>query len=866
MADEFRFHSEHEIAKNISAGMTPADARAAAMKKFGAADVHAEAVRDARGARWLDDLRADGRYAVRGLRRAPGAALIAVLTLSLGIGATVSIFSVVNGVLLEPLPYPEPDRLVSVWGRFLPESGFDFPWFPLSGPEYFDYASQSTSHEGVAAYMNAGATLIGDDGMAVRIRAARVTASLFDVYGVSPSLGRTFSAEEDVPDGNGVVVLSHGLWQSAYGGDPAVLGRTVRINGRQLQVIGVMPEGFDAPGEGRQAWLPLGLDPGNPGGRSSHGLSAIARLRPEVSLEHATSEMTTLMARWKAEYPDVHTGHFLVLLTLTDDMVGDTRPALLLVLSAVGVVLLLVCVNVAHVLLAKSVTRSREMAVRAALGAGRVRLIQQTLAESALLAAAGTLIGLLGARLALAPIIALSGGSIPRTSNITLDLRVAAFAAGVSVLVTLLSGMLPAIRAGRVQPIVAMRESGRGSTGGIASHRARGLLVIGEVALAALIVLAAGLLTRSYRDLTAVSPGFDPEGVLFVDLALPAVDYPDADAIVAFYEGLRGRLSALPGVQSVAATSTLPLFEGPSNTDFEIEDRAAPGPGQPATSGDLMSVTPDLTDALGIPVLDGRFFTPSDGPHATPVVVISRTLARMFFESQDPLGRRLRIIGDSTPWLTIVGVLDDVLFASLDAQPRPAYYLPLAQAALTFGRPSLGYTFAIRTTGDPMSLAPLVSAAVREADSRLPISRMDALEQVVAESVARPRFTLSLFGMFAGLALVLGAIGLYGVLSCAVAERNRELGIRLALGARRLEVARLVMFHGMRLTIIGLVIGFIASLATGRLMSGMLYGVSPTDPVTYLAVAIALVVVTLVACAVPMLRALTLDPAGVLRQ
>ena len=865
MADEFRFHFENEIAKNVGAGMSVDEARVAALKKFGAADVHAEAVRDARGARWLEDMRADVRYAWRGLRRAPGAALVAVLTLSLGIGATVSIFSVVNGVLLEPLPYPEPDRLVSVWGRFLPESGFDFRWFPLSGPEYFDYASQSTSHESVAAYMNAGATLIGDDGTAVRMQAALVTSNLFDVYGVSSLLGRTFTPEEDVPDGSGVVVLSHGLWRSAYGGDAAVVGRTVRINGRQMQVVGVMPERFDAPGEGRQAWLPLRLDPSNPGGRSSHGIRAIARLRPDVPIERALSEMTTLMARWKAEYPDVHTGHFLVLQSLADDMVGDTRRALFLVLGAVGIVLLLVCVNVAHVLLAKSVARSREMAVRAALGAARMRLVQQTLAESAMLATVGTVVGLLGARLSLAPIIALGGGSIPRTSNIALDVRVAAFAAGVAALVTLLSGMLPAMRAGRTQPIVAMRESGRGTTGGIASHRARGVLVIGEVALAALVVLAAGLLTRSYRDLTAVHPGFDPEGVLFVDLALPAADYPTAAGIVAFYEGLRTRFSALPGVQTVGATSTLPLFEGPSNIDFEIEDRAPPGPGQPATSGDLISVTPDLTDALGIPVIEGRFFASSDGPNATPVVVISRTLARMFFEGQDPLGRRLRISGDSTPWLTIVGILDDVLFTSLEAQPRPAYYIPVAQAALTFGRPALGYTFAIRAGADPLSVAPLVRAAVREADASLPIIRMDALERVVAESVARPRFTLSLFGMFAVLALVLGALGLYGVLSCAVAERTREIGIRMALGARRLEVARLVMLQGMRLTLAGLVIGFIVSLATGRLMGGLLYGVSATDPATYLAVASALVFVSLIACAVPMLRALALDPARVLR-
>lgn len=865
MADEFRFHMEKEVEANIASGMSVAEARAAAQRTFGGEDRHAEATRDARGVRWLDDLRADARLALRGVRREPGTAAVAILTLAVGIGATVAIFGVVNGVLLEPLPYRDADRLVAVWGRFLPESGFDFPTFPLSPPEYLDYRSQNTTMEEVAAIATFGATLVDGSGEARRVRGASVSAAFFDVLDVRPALGRTLLPSDDRPGGSSVVVLSHGLWQSAFGGDSSVVGRSARIDGAAAEIVGVMAPGFSFPGSERDVWRPLGLDPASPGNRMSHYLTAIGRLRPDVPHERAQSEMATLMARWRDDFPEIHTGHFLYLNSLTEDTVGNVRHALLLVLGAVGVVLLLVCVNVAHVLLAKGLARDVEMAVRTALGAPVRRLVQQTLVESGILALIGAGLGVLMAYALVGPIATLAEGSLPRIANIAIDGRVALFAVVLAVIVTLLSGLLPALRVRRSAPQVALREGGRGASGGPAVTRYRSVLVVAEVALASLVVLAAGLLSRSYRDLTRVDPGFSAEQVLIADLAVPAGDYPDAADIVAFYDRLQERLAGIPGVRAVSAISSLPLLETPGNTDFEVENRPAPAPGEPATSGDLVSMLPGMDRALGFRVLEGRLFDAEDGPDAQPVAVVNRTLARMFFDG-DAIGARLRVAGiEEAPWHTIIGVVDEVLYASLDAAPRPAYYLPWVQTPRTFGQPARGLTFVIRTESEPMALAPTVRAAVREADRRLPIIRLDPMTRIVAESVARPRFTLSLFGAFASLAIVLGALGIYGVLSVSVVERRRELGIRMALGARRAGVVRVVLGRGLALTTLGLGIGFAASLATGRLLSTLLFGVAPTDPATYIATAALLLAIALFACAVPAARALRVDPARILR-
>jgi predicted permease len=864
LAEELRFHMEHQVEANVAAGMARDEARSAALRKFGGVDRWAEETRDARGVRWLDDLRTDARYAWRGMRRMPGAAAVAVLTLTLGIGSTVSIFSVVNGVLLKPLPYAEPDRLVSVWGRFLPISGFDFAQFPLSGPEYFDLAEQGTFLKSVGAYNSTGATLVSDDGQPHRVRAASVTAEVFDILGVRPELGRGFTQEEAAPGGEPVVVISHGLWQSSFGGDPGVVGRTLRMNGTERSIVGVMPRGFSFPGEGVQLWQALRLDAANPGGRSSHGLRSIARLAPGITQVQADASMRTLMARWEADFPDVHTGHFLFLRSLSEDIVGDVRLPLLVVLAAVAIVLLLVCVNVAHVLLARSLTRRRELAVRVALGAQRRRIVQQTLMEGLLLAVGGTVLGLLAARAAMGPLLGLATGSVPRTTNVQIDATVALFAAVLCILVAMLSALLPAIVASRADPQSALREEGRSATSGRRAGRVRGALVSAEVALATVVVVAAALLGRSFAGLTAVDPGFDAENVLVVDLTLSAGDVETGDQVLGFYVRLRDALAALPGVRAASGTSSLPLLETPGNTDFVIEGRPAPAPGEPATSGDLIVAMPDLPEALGIRMLEGRFFNEADDTGAPLVAVVNRTLARMFFDG-DALGRRIRIASSDFPWLTIVGIIDDVRFSSVDAPERPGYYMPLAQFTQTFSNPPLGMTMALRTDGDPFLVADAARSALRELNAGVPIMRLDRLTRIVRDSFGRQIFTLSIVSAFALLALVLGALGLYGLLSVNVAERTRELGIRMALGANRLTVARIVLVQGLALTAIGLLFGFLAAAVAGRFLASLLFAIEPTDIVTYGGVAAVLIAVALVACLVPVARVLRLDPVNVLR-
>lgn len=862
MEEEFRYHLERQVEANVARGLSPDAARAAALRSFGGEDRYAEATRDARGVRWLDDLRSDLRLAVRGMRRAPGSSVVAVLTLGLGIGATIAIFSIVNGVLLEPLPYADADRIVSVWGRFEPESGFDFERFVLSPPELADYTAQNTVMETIGGYATSSGTLVDDAGEALRVAGTAATAEVFDVLGVPPLLGRVYGADEDDPGGAQIAVLSYGLWQSAFAGDPAIIGRLVRLNGRETEVIGVMPAGFSFPGEDRQVYVPLRIQ--YPGGRASHFFSGIARLKAGATLEQAESEMAGLMELWKRDYPDIHTGHYLFLRRYVEDVVGDAPRLLALLMGAVGIVLLLVCVNVAHVLLARSVARRRELAVCAALGASRRRLARQTLAESGVLAVTGTVLGLLLARVSLHSILELAGSAVPRPGSVHMNGRVALAAVGIAALVTLVAGLLPALRARLADPQMALRDGDRSSTGGPGGSRLRGALVVAEVALATIIVAAAALLVRSYDHLLSVDPGFRTEQALMVDLSLPSGIYQDPESRYAFYRDLRTRLAALPGVTDVGGASFLPLTGIQSNIDFEIENRPPPAPGEPATSSTFLLATPGLDRALGIEMLEGRFIDEADDADATRVVVVSRALERRFFPD-GALGRRMRLSGDTTGWMTIVGVIADVPHEGLDVAPVPAYYVAYAQSLLVYGYPPTRMVQVLRTQTDPLALAPAIREVVRAIDPGLPITRMDPLHRVIEDSVARPRFTLSLVGSFAVLALVLGGLGLYGVLACAVSERIRELGIRMALGARRGEVARLVIGRGLLLTAIGLALGLGAALAGGRVLTSMLYDVTPTDPATFAVTAATLLGIALLACLVPASRALRLDPAEILR-
>lgn len=865
-AEEMRFHVEEETAANMRRGMGRAEAERRARLEFGGEDRFMEETRDARGTRWLEDLVRDVVWSVRVMRRSPGPSFVAVLTIALGIGAATAVFSVVKAVLLDPLPFPDSDRLVSVYGRFLPESGFDFPQFPLSAPEYFDYRENNRSMVDVAAMGTLGVTLQPEGGEAERVIGGTVTANLFDVVGVSPLLGRGFTAEEDVPDGPGVVMISHGLWQRAYGGDAGIIGRMIRLNGFNVEVVGVMPAGFSFPGRDLALWVPQGLNQAA-NQRSSHSLSAVARLRPGVTFEEAQAEMVVMMSAWEAEYPEIHTGHFLFLRSLKDDVVGDVKLALLVLMSAVGVIVLIVCANVANMQLARATTRQREVAVRAALGGSRRRLVGQFLTESALLALAGGASGVVLARFGVSAILAAAAGSIPRSDSVDADPVVALFALAVTFVTALASGALPALRAAGASPQSAMREGDRSATHGKSRTRVRSGLVVVEVALAVVIVVAAGLMVRSFRALVSVDAGFDPRGVLTASVSLPSGTYPDLAGVQSFHERVVERLKALPGVQSASATSALPLDGGSNGVwDFMVEGRPDPAPGQPAFNGEVIVMMPGLAETLGMRVIEGRFFDATDREGSARVTVVNRKLASTFFPGESAVGRRIRVEAlDDAPWLTIVGVLDDFRNLTLDSEQLAGWYTPFAQATNSIDFLPRRLSYVIRTSGDPAQLASAVRSAIQAEDSALPVTALGTMASVVSDSLAGQRFTLRLLGVFATLALLLGAIGLYGTLSCAVAERTRELGIRRALGATDREILGVVADQGLRLTTLGLAAGMLVALAGTRLLQGLLFGVQPTDPATLVLVAITMLVAAAIAAVVPSMRAVRLNPLEILR-
>jgi putative ABC transport system permease protein len=825
-----------------------------------------EAVREQRRLPWLDNTGSDVRYALRSLRHSPAFATVVVLTLALGIGATTGIFSVVSGVLLTPLPYPESDRLVSVWGRFLPESGFDFPIFPVAPPEYLEYRAQSRTMEDVAAYNTFGATVIQPSGAALPTRGAAVAANLFDVLHVSPAIGRTPSAAEAVHNGPAIAVLGHGLWQRAFGGDSALIGRTIRVNSQTVEVIGVMPEGFAFPSKETELWTPLAIDPETSLNRAAHFLLAVGRLRDGASFDAADREMAALMRQWQSEFPDVHTGHFLFLQPLLDTYVGNARPALLAVMGAVALVMLLVCANVVNLLLARGQARQRELAVRSALGASRMRLVRQFLIEGAVLSVIGGLAGLALAYLVVDLTSTFGGDAIPRASTIGVNARALLFTGAVALFTTVIFAAAPALGLEIGVPRRSLREDDRASTSGAGGLRLRHTLVAIQVALAVIVAIGAALTIRSFGELTAVDPGFRAEQVLVARLALPSGDYPESGDVLRAYEQLTGRLSSLPGARSATAVSTLPLGGNASNNDFVIEGRLPAAPGEPATSGDMIVADPGYTETMGVDLVEGRFFEAGDRIGGLPVAVVNRRAAGMFWPGESAIGKRIRIARDAeVPWLTIVGVVEDVQFRTLADEARPAWYMPLAQMPLSLGQPLRTFTVAVRGQADPAVLAPAVRSTVEAIDPSLPLIGMRPMQRVVAESVDTRRFTMTLLGFFAALALVLGAIGIYGVLAYAVARRTREFGIRVALGAGRRQVMGIVLAQGLRIVAVGVVVGVAGALAASRVMTGLLFRVSATDPATYAAIAAMVCGIAIVACLVPLWRALRVDPVLALR-
>jgi putative ABC transport system permease protein len=801
------------------------------------------------GAKVLADFLRDIRFSVRQLIKTPAFTIVAILTLGLGIGATSAIFSVVNAVLLRPLPYPEPERLVRVH-EIVPQYGL----FAVAPATFLDWRQQNSVFEHIAAYNAGSTTLAGAEGPE-RVPSAAVSWDLFDLLKVSPVLGRTFTAEEGKPVKQAVAIISYGAWQRRFGGDRSVLSKTVNLNGTPSAIIGVMPPDFYYPSRTTEIWTPLAFNPAN-ATRGGHFIGVVARTKPGVSLETANTEMKTISERLAKQYPEQSANESAQVVQLLENIVGGIRPALLTLLAAVGVVVLIACANVANLLLVRASVREKEIAIRAALGAGGWRLGLQMLAESVVLAIAGGALGLLLAYVAIPSIKTLSAGSIPRVADLSIDGAVFAFVAGVSLMTGLIFGLAPAWHASRATLGHVLKEGGRTSSGA-GGRWVRNTLLVAEVGLSIVLLVGATLLLRSFAKLTGVDPGFHPERVFAFQVSLPNTAYPQPHNVAAFYSTLLEKLDALPEVTSAGMVQTLPL-RGDYVLAVTMQGRPAPPPNA-EPSANYRVITPKYFEALGIPLLRGRLFNDQDTEKAPLVAIVDKAFVDKHFPGEDPLGRGIDIGNGSDGYCQIVGVVGSVHHEGLDSNPNPTMYVPYRQDIFS------GMWILARTTGDPAQLAGSARQVVRGIDPALPAYNTGPLSETVTESVAQRRFMMLLLTVFAGIALFLAAVGLYGVVAYAVTQRTQEIGVRMAIGARPADVLRMVLGDGLKLAAIGVVLGIGAALALARVIESMLFEVEPFDAASYAAVAAVLLAVAALACYVPARRAMRVDPLVALR-
>lgn len=864
--EELAFHVEQRTRDLAAGGMQPAAAREEALRRFG--DVEAvrrtcrmiglEALRARRREELLDQLKQDTVYSLRTLLRRPGFTALVILILALGIGGTTAIFSVVNGVLLRPLPFEEPDRLVVLWGV---ESGQRTGSNWASYPDFVDFETASTVFQELAHWSSARMAVYGSDAEPIRVAGARVSYDLFPTLGVQPARGRAFLPEDDRPGAARVAVLSDDFWTSRFGSDPQVVGRTLSIDGVEHTIIGVMAPGFDFP-DGRQLWIPAAhAHAGDNRGR--HRLMVVGRLKPGVSLQQAELQVQHIAGRLEEEYPETNTNRGARLEKLHETLVGDVRPALLMLFGAVALVLLIVCANVANLLLARSTTRHKEMAIRGALGAGRLRLLQQLLTESLVFAVAGGALGVLLAFVGVDILRSLSPGDIPRLDDVRVDGSVLAFASLISIATGIVFGLLPALYASRPDLQSSLKEGGRTSAEGAGGHpRLRQLLVVGEMALAVVLVVGAALLVNSFLRLQAVDPGYRAANTLVMPISLPEsrYDFSDWSKALTFYDRLLERVQALPGVVDASIGYQHPLAGG-WETSFSIRGLLEPPQGE-RPEARIRPVSPGYFRSLGIPLLEGRHFTDRDDEDAPMVVIINESFAHAFFQDMSPIGQRL-LKGGWWPFQAgeweIVGVVADVKMDGLASSTPWAMYFPHRQMPFNDM-----YVF-IGTAGDPLALSAAVRREVWALDAGLPIESIQTMEQIQSSSLAPQRFQMTLLGLFAGIALVLAAVGVYGVLSYAVAQRTGEIGVRMSLGARTSDVLGLVVAQGMKLSLFGLGLGLVGALIATRLIASLLFGVRPGDPATLALVASTLVLVALTACVLPAVRASRVDPVVALR-
>jgi putative ABC transport system permease protein len=806
----------------------------------------------------LVDIGQDLRYGIRTMLKNPAFTLVAVAALALGIGANTAIFSVVNSILLRPLPFKEPERLLTVSHAY-PKLNLIAP---VSPPGFMDYRARTDVFEMSAASAGGSFNLTGE-GEPERIQARAVSASFFPTLGVEAALGRTFLQEEDQPGHEHVVVLSHGLWQRRFGADPGVIGKTIMLDSEAYVVVGVMPASFRLYGQD-DAWAPLALtaEQMSPNRRRAEFLAMIARLKPGVSIEQAQAAMNTVASQIQQDNPQIFPsdGSWGVQVKpVYEEMVEDIRPALLVLLGAVGFVLLIACANVANLLLARATARRKEIAIRTALGASRWRLVRQLLTESVLMAIVGGGLGLLLAVWGVDVLIKLNQNNIPRAREIGIDSRVLAFTFGLSLLTGILFGLIPALQASKTELTEALKEGGRTSSG---SHRARfrNLLVVSEIALALVLLIGAGLMVKSFARLLHVNPGFEPQNLLTMQVALPSTKYSEPSQRAAFYQQALDKIKTLPGVQSAGAVSHLPLSGSIASGFFSIEGQQYP-PGEQLPHTDLRAASPQYLQTMGIPVLKGRYFDERDTDAAPNVAIIDETLARRYWPNEDPLGKRISFNRRENVqvWREIVGVVGAVKHKGLDADYRGQLYFPHPQ------NPWGNMYLVVRTTNEPSSMAAMVRSAIQSVDKDQPVYRVMTMETLLNESVAQRRFSMLLLTLFAVVAVVLAIVGLYGVMSYGVSQRTHEIGIRMALGAQARDVLRMVVGQGLLLALIGVGIGLVAALLLTRVMSSLLFGVSATDPFMFASIPLILAVVALLACYIPARRATKVDPMVALR-
>lgn len=856
-----RLHLEMAAEANVEKGMPPEEARRAALRSFGNFDSVRERAYEVRGGGMLETFLQDFRYAGRMLTKQAGFTVVAALTLALGVGANTAIFSVVEGLLLRPLPYRHAERVVVVWENNRVRNR---PHNVVNPANFLDWQDQAKSFDQMAAFVDQRYNLTGT-GEPEEVPSQLATPNLFTLLGAPAALGRTFTPEDAAAGREDVAVISHGLWQRRFGGKPDVIDRVISLSGASVTIIGVMPPDFkwflkenSLTGKPADLWRPMTFTEEQRVRRGRY-MSAVARLAPGVSQEQARAELDAIAGSLESQYADFNTGWGVTLVPLRDQLSGEIKPALLVLLGAVGFVLLISCVNVASLLLARAAGRHKEMAVRSAMGAGRRRIVRQLLTENLLLALLGGSLGLLLSRWCVQALVALSPENLINAEQVGVNLPVLGFTLAVSLLTGIVFGLAPALEASRVKLSETLKESSRGNAGSSRGRRVRDALVVAEVGLAFVLLVGAGLMARSFLRLSAVDPGFDTTNLLTLRVILPPAKYSEDGKVVAFFREALEHMRTLPGVRSASAVSALPFADLGAATSFAIEGKPAPAAGEEPVT-DVRVVDEEYFRTMNIPVVAGRTFTAREAVEDGKVAVINQAMARTYFPGEDPVGKRITVNMQDEPEPTeIIGVVGDARYSSLEGEVRPMVY---------WTHPQLVYSsmmIILRTSVEPESLAAGARREILAIDKDQPVSDVRTMESWLAESISRTRFGTLLLGGFAGLALILAALGVYGVMSHSVAQRENEIGVRMALGAQARDVLRLVIRQGLLLVIAGVALGLLGALALTRVLSSLLYGVSATDPLTFAAIALLLLGVSWIACYIPARRATRVDPLAALK-